>query len=134
VGIENRYALAYLRAHDHGGLRYTSYMPRFLANTYSRFMNHGSYRTYTYSKRGYEKLFMKAGFVNSSDFYLVYPGYNLPRVLIPYNSIRSLQYLIKTFKKSDNFIKTIMYRLVCSSIFIRLYRFSFYSFSIILKK
>lgn len=134
VGIENRYALAYLRARDHGGLRYTNYMPRFLANIYSKLMGYGPYKTYTYSKKGYEKLFTQAGFVDSKDFYLVYPGYNLPRILVPYNSIQALQYLVKTFKKPNNFFNKFICKMASLSIFVRLYRLSFYSFAIFLKK
>lgn len=133
IGIENRWASTYLRATDHGGLLYTSYMPRFLADWYSRMRGKGAYRTYTYSKKGYEKLFRDSGFSIKPDFYLLFPGYNLPRVIVPYEQIYMFQYAIKTFKHSNNILKKILLSLMQVPIIVRVYRFFFFSFGIIVK-
>ncbi|MGH9412294.1 MAG: class I SAM-dependent methyltransferase [Terriglobales bacterium] len=89
VGIENRFGWAMLRGGtDHSGLRYTSLLPRWAAHRvclsshqYRAQANHG-YRTYTYSHRGYCKLFAEAGLRVESSW--VSPGgYNAPSRLIP---------------------------------------------------
>lgn len=134
IGIENRVALVYLMAKDHGGLRYTSYMPRFIANLYSKIIKSEQYRTYTYTKRGYQKLLKEADFAISPDFYLVYPGYNLPRIIIPYNNIKALIFLVKSLNKPRNFIKKTLNILINLPFLARIYRFFFFSFGIIVKK
>ncbi len=134
IGIENRFALVYLRATDHGGLMYTSYMPRFLANIYYKIRGRGEYRTYTYSKKGYENLIHRSGFENKANFYLLYPGYNLPRIIIPYNSLHILKYAINSFRKSNNVLNRIILYLTNFNILLKIYRFVFFSFGIIIKK
>ena len=92
VGIENRWALAYLRGKDHSGVRFTSYMPRRLADMYCRIRGLGSYRTYTYGYCGYQRLFAEA--FPSLETYLLFPGYNDPRTLIPYTDFRALRWYL----------------------------------------
>jgi len=133
IGIENRLAAVYLKAPDHGELRFTSYMPRFLANIYTKLRKGQQYRTYTYSKKGYEHLLFEAGFKVKPNFYLLYPGYNLPRVIIPYNNLNVFRYVLKSFKNPGGFIKKVILFFSHSSIFIRLYRLFFFSFGIIIK-
>jgi ubiquinone/menaquinone biosynthesis C-methylase UbiE len=134
IGIENRFAHAYLKASDHNGLRFTSYMPRWLANVYSIFRGRGPYNTYTYSKSGYTKLLLDSGFTSSQDYYLVYPGYNLPRILVPYDSINAIRYLINKHIKKNNRLSHLLLWFFSINLFIRLYRLFFYSFSIIAKR
>lgn len=134
VGIENRFALVYLKAKDHGGLRYTSYMPRSVANLYSKLAGGKPYRTYTYSKGGYEKIFQAAGFRGAPSFYLLYPGYNLPRVIVPYENIKAFRYLIRMFKSPNNIVGRSAYYIASLPLFIRVYRLFFFSFGIIVKK
>ena len=131
IGIENRYALAYTRAPDHGGLLYTSYMPRFLANAYSKFRGKGQYRTYTYSRSGYKKLLIEAGFSKKNDFYLLYPGYNLPRVVIPYDDMDAFAYAINAFKRPKGVLGRVMLFFSKSRILLRVYRYFFFSYGII---
>ena len=65
VGIENRFGHQYLRGTlDHSGLPYTSLMPRYFANWYTKFRLGCEYRTHTYSEHGYRKLLAEAGFKN----------------------------------------------------------------------
>jgi hypothetical protein len=64
VAIENRYALESLVGlrDTHTGLRWVTAMPRALANFVSRVRKQEPYRTYLYSRGGYERLFRRAGF------------------------------------------------------------------------
>lgn len=101
VGIENRFGEAAWRGGvDHSGLRYTSLMPRILANyycklkrtsTYGTYKFTGGYRTYTYSWKGYEKIFKKAGY-GSVQIYEVYPAYEEPCIIIPLERANQSKY------------------------------------------
>jgi len=133
IGIENRFALSYLRGRDHSGLYFTSYMPRLLANAYSILRLGRPYDTYTYSRRGYDKLIRESGFENI-DFYLPYPGYNLPRIMIPYNNLNALSYLIRYLMPSYNVKRKIVRFLAHSKLTLFIYRYFFFSFGIIVKK
>lgn len=133
IGIENRWAIAYLRAIDHSGLRFTSYMPRFLADWYTRLRKGHPYDTYTYGQSGYENLLKEAGFANN-DFYLVYPGYNRPRVLIPYEKLNIFEYVISKLMVESNFKRKAVKMLSRLPIFLKLYRKLFFSFDIIATK
>lgn len=87
LAIENRCGWAVLRgAMDHSGLRYTSLLPRWLAHQvcrrHYRADNNTGYRTYTYSFRGYARLFAEAGF-NVAASWTSPAGYNLPGKLLP---------------------------------------------------
>jgi len=92
IGIENRFGIQFfLGARDHSGLKYTSLLPRSLANyLVKRFGQEGGiygdkskkkkekngYYTYTYSAWGYQSLFRDACFKTKS--FWVYPSYNEP--------------------------------------------------------
>ncbi|MDP3763189.1 MAG: methyltransferase domain-containing protein [bacterium] len=133
VGIENRFAAAYLRGIDHGGLRFTSFLPRWLANIYTRLRKGKRYDTYTYTKNGYEKLLRESGFENI-DFYLPFPGYNLPRVMIPYNNLKALSYAIRALMPYASIKRKLARLLARSPSMLSLYRHFFFSFGIIVKK
>lgn len=91
IGIENRFGYdRFLGAQDHSGLKYTSLMPRWMADLACRYFlkrpdrvsrARGDYRTYTYGKRGYRKLLSEAGFSEVETF-MPRPGYNKPIDLI----------------------------------------------------
>ncbi len=76
-------------------LLYTSLMPRKLAGWYlrhklkehyrTRLNSKREYRTYTYTRRGYQKLLFDAGF-QSTYLYWAVPGYNQPYTLVPLES------------------------------------------------
>ena len=92
IGIENRFGIQFIMgARDHSGLRYTSLLPRKIANFFVRRFSHAGgiygdkskkkkekkgYYTYTYSVWGYRSLFKQAGF-HSKDYW-VHPSYNEP--------------------------------------------------------
>jgi len=92
IGIENRLGVQFLLgARDHSGLPYTSVVPRRIAdlavkvlgktggahqaNRWSR-EEQNSYRTYTYTGPGYEKLLREAGYQHSKLYWSL--DYNLP--------------------------------------------------------
>jgi len=133
VGIENRFALSYLKGIDHSGLRFTSYIPRFLANLYMKFRGKGSYDTYTYTKKGLVSLFKTAGF-SGVETYLPYPGYNLPRIIIPYDNLSILQYVIQNMMSQKNLTRKFVKFLSRSRLLVKIYRSLFFSFNIIAQK
>ena len=95
IGIENRYGLLYfLGTRDHSGLRYTSLLPRPLANLITRFRLHRPYRSYTYSEAGYRSLLKSAGFDDPS-VYLAYPTYREPHFILPSDNERALDYFVR---------------------------------------
>jgi SAM-dependent methyltransferase len=93
VGIENRFGWAAIRGGiDHSGLRYTSLMPRRIADWVCRARGFGfrsssnvGYRAYTYSLKGYHKLLTEAGFTRIRT-YQPWDGYNMPTTLVPLES------------------------------------------------
>ena len=134
IGIENRFALNYFTTgRDHSGLRFTSLMPRFLANIYTKSRIKKPYRTYTYTKRGYEKLFRESGF-KKVGFLLPAPGYNFPKYIIPYNNIYCLQYAIKKLIAPNTWRKRLVKRFAGSVFILKIYRKLFFCFGIIYRK
>jgi ubiquinone/menaquinone biosynthesis C-methylase UbiE len=113
IGIENRFNLGYmLGAPDHSGLRYTSLIPRSVANfLVKRYGRSGGmcrdtsskenkkewrgYRTYTYSIKGYNSLFREAGFKFKS--YWAIPSYNHPMFSARLNDRVALKGFVQYF-------------------------------------
>ena len=90
------------------------------------------YDTYTYTKSGYEKIIREAG-LNNIEFYLPYPGYNLPRMMIPYNNLNVLLYAIRSLtpvglKRKAAWLLSHSQSMLC------LYRYFFFSFGIVVQK
>lgn len=133
VGIENRWATAYLRGIDHSGLRFTSFMPRWLANRYTLFKIGHKYDTYTYSIFGYRKLLNEAGFANP-EFYLVYPGYNMPRIIMPYNNLKLFKYVLTSMMPENTLIRKSAKMAARCSFLVWIYRYFFFSFNIFARK
>ena len=93
VGIENRIGWSFiLGGQDHSGMPYTTLVPRAVASWMLRLNSkphfrtelnpRRQYRTYTYSERGYRKLFREVGFATTSAYWAD-PGYNQPYCLVP---------------------------------------------------
>ena len=134
IGIENRFALNYLTTGiDHSGVRFTSWMPRFLANIYTKIRLKKPYRSYTYGKRGYEKRFKESGF-KKERFTLPASGYNFPKYIIPYDNIYCLQYAIKNLISPSTWKKRWVKKFSNSIIFLKMYRKLFFAFGMIYKK
>ena len=89
--IENRWGpLLFSGLRDpHAGLRYVSFLPRGVANWYSRRKRGEDYRTYLHSMRGYRRMLRRAGFdrlrffgpVPSSRNYFYYLPLDRPNVM-----------------------------------------------------
>lgn len=103
IGIENRFGYSYFAgARDHSELRFTSLVPRRVADLMMRRKGQasrrttqarGSYRTYTYSYWGYRSLLQKVGF-SQVEIYLVFPDYNHPYYLVPAANPRTFAYFL----------------------------------------
>lgn len=127
VGIENRFALPYfLGAPDHSGVRFTSLLPRPVASlvvkafsgvrNFSVGSSSKSYRTYTYSKKGYGALLAEAGFTYRT-FYHVEPSYDLPSFAYPSaGGDADLKRFYKMF--GSRFVPLSIQQVLCSNFFI----------------
>lgn len=83
IGGENRFGWPYLWGkRDHCHLRWTSLMPRWMANAYSRGRTGGGYRTPTYSSGGYGRLLKEAGFPKV-EFYWPHQDHSDFRFIAP---------------------------------------------------
>lgn len=88
VAIENRLAARYLRKReDHTSLYWSSFMPRPMSDAYSRAVRKQPYRTYTYSSRGYRRLFREAG-LPFTQLVCPLPNYRFPTRLANLESDR----------------------------------------------
>lgn len=133
IGIENRFAASYLRGIDHSGLRFTSYMPRWFADMYMKMRKGRRYDTYTYTKTGYEKLLHESGF-SDIVFYLPYPGYNNPRIMIPYDRLNVLAYAIRALMSPSGAKRRLAKFMAQWPPALRLYRRLFFSYGIVARK
>jgi hypothetical protein len=65
---------------DHTNMAFTGLMPRKVADLYMKTRGRGSYRTYTYSRSGYEQLLKVSGFADVTT-YAVLPDYRFPNFI-----------------------------------------------------
>ena len=115
LGIENRFgAQLMLGVRDHSGLHFTSFLPRKLADWVIR-LNHArkadthvlshdstqTYRTYTYTHNGYQKLLRDAGF-DKTDIYWT-TSYQFPRYSGPFEAAAARFFLQTTTGKFRRF-------------------------------
>ncbi len=90
IGIENRFGYQYLAGKpEHSGIRYGSVLPTKLINLYSKRVLHKEYRTLIYSRDGYKKLLLEAGYKNI-QFFGAYPNYRFPVMICDENSIKHM--------------------------------------------
>lgn len=140
IGIENRFGLCALKGMtDHGGLRYTSLMPRWLADLCMRLtvrkaefrQSHvtNSYRTYTYSYKGYKDLLRLAGYKEMA-IYECYPGYNEAEQVIPLEHRQAYQYFLSHVFKPRSWKGQLFRRLMSDGTRIGLHRLIASSFGI----
>jgi ubiquinone/menaquinone biosynthesis C-methylase UbiE len=131
IGIENRFALTYLHnAKDHNRLKYTTFMPRFLANMWTKWKINKLYRTYTYSKFGYEKLLSDSGFNKKNiNFYIAHPGYNLPKYMIDFDDVSAFKFFFEMVFSGKNFLSELGF-IYKNKYFIKIARHLFYSYDI----
>ena len=135
VGIENRVAASYLfSAFDHNHLKYTSFMPRFVANWVSYLKRGKPYRTYTYTKGGYNRLLKDAGFNKMPEFYIAHPGYNLPQFLIPFDDLGALKFILNSMSIDKGTTGKVARFLIKIPLMAGLMRNFFYSYVIFVTK
>jgi len=134
IGIENRIALTYwVGGRDHIGLSFTSVMPRWMARLYCRLRIKKDYRTYTHSKGGYERLLKKAGFP-SVRVMMPYPGYNEPRLLIPFDDTACLKFAIQNLMGGATWKRRLLKHVALLPFVLSVYRHFFYSYDLFATK
>jgi ubiquinone/menaquinone biosynthesis C-methylase UbiE len=90
MGIENRIGYQYFLGQiDHSGLKYTSLMPRFVANFYCNARIGKPYRVYTYTEFGYRKLLKSAGF-RQIKTYIAFRTYRTPIFITDSTSVKNM--------------------------------------------
>jgi ubiquinone/menaquinone biosynthesis C-methylase UbiE len=94
IGIENRYSLRYfLGDHDdHSFLKFTSLMPRKMADLYCLLRTGEPYYTYTYSLAAYHSLLNEARFESVRSFF-PWPDYRNPTSIMPLERSAILRHL-----------------------------------------
>lgn len=84
---------------------------------------------YTHGKPGYVKLMKEGGFENVKVM-MTYPGYNYPRVLIPFDSIPALRYAVDKLMGNQGWKKKMVKWAARIPGVLRLYRYFFHSFAV----
>jgi SAM-dependent methyltransferase len=133
IGIENRFSFVYMRSPDHEGTMWTTFMPRMIADRYMRWKKGFSYQTYTHTKKVYARQLREAGFA-SSEFFLPYPGYNMPRIVTPYDDLRALRFTLTrllSLKRLGPAVSFVLETLARVPFVLRFYRYFYFSFNII---
>jgi len=78
LAIENRYALRYIAGYrDHPGIKFTSLIPRWLANIYMKQRLGRPYRTLTWPRSTYMKQLPRLGY-EAPRFVYLWPDYRFP--------------------------------------------------------
>ena len=102
IAIENRYGLDYILGNsDHGGLLFTSLLPRRMANIYSKAVNGTNYRTYTHSCGLYKKILEDCGFCDV-QIYVAFPTYRTPHAITAIENPYILKYYLKNIYPKIN--------------------------------
>jgi len=94
IGIENRFSLRYMLGDqdDHSFIRFTSLMPRSVANLYCRLRKGEPYFTYTHSLGAYYAMLHEEHFSDIRS-YFPWPDYRNPTSIIPLERGPILQHL-----------------------------------------
>ncbi|MBT5953191.1 class I SAM-dependent methyltransferase [bacterium] len=87
LAIENRYDLnMFIGLPDpHSNLKFTSILPRRLANLVSKALLGRPYVTWIYSFNKLKKLLIDSGF-SDVELYMCFPNYRFPKKILPYDS------------------------------------------------
>jgi ubiquinone/menaquinone biosynthesis C-methylase UbiE len=118
IGIENRIGFNnFLGAKDHSGLKFTSLMPRIIADAYMKIRKpayrsnkkSSSYRTYTYTLWGYKTLIKEAGF-KEIEFFIAHPHYANPRCLMELNNRAIGDFFARIYQPSS--LKDILFSFI----------------------
>lgn len=100
IGIENRFSLRYILGDrdDHSFLKFTSLLPRRIANLYCLLRKGEKYYTHTHSLKTYHKMLTESGFVGTTTFY-PWPNYRNPELIIPMNYEKISAFFIELLNK-----------------------------------
>ncbi|MBN3038765.1 MAG: class I SAM-dependent methyltransferase [Candidatus Omnitrophica bacterium] len=134
IGVENRFGYQYFLGDlDHSGLRFTSLMPRSIADLWSMIMTKRKYRTYTYSYKGYQRLLKEAGF-DEIKFYCPLTGYHYPRWIFPFEDADTLRYFLNNIGSLSSRQKIILFFGLKLLLLSGLYKYFMPSFIILCRK
>ncbi len=145
IGIENRIGYPYFFGMiDHSGFKYTSLMPRKIANWYIKIIKgsqktesyrtaQSNYRVYTYTSNGYKRLITQAGF---SEIKINTPitTYNDFRQIVSLNNIKTLIYYVQNVTRGISKKKRLFRLIIGNRIGAFLFQKMTYCFSIIAVK
>jgi SAM-dependent methyltransferase len=132
IGIENRYALKYFAGYpdDHTDLKFTSIMPRRLADIYCRIRNRKPYRTVTWSLSEHKRNLNSAGFPDS-EIFCMYPDYRFPKSACRIEDSFALKQFHCRRARTKNYKEILRFSLESSISYLRLWPWLVYSFGII---
>ena len=135
LGIENRYAYPYLLGYpdDHTGMRFITFLPRFLSNFYSKLSGKGEYRNYLYGYRELKQLILRAGF---KEVEIVYPhmDYRFAEHTVRFDDSRNIDNLLKQHAKNKGYLHKFAINLLRLANKIGWYKYIAYSFIAIARK
>lgn len=134
IGVENRIGYVYfLGGRDHNGLRFTTLLPRKIADSYTRILTGRTYRTYTYSLSGYKKLLTEAGFFKI-DIYATIPTYRDVFFLINADDRKTMEYFFSYLLRTASLKRKII--ALCSRVLLKagLFRFLIPEYGIVAKE
>lgn len=99
LAIENRFAYKYFLGSpdDHSALRFTSLVPRAIADLYMRLRLRQQYRTYTYSAAGLRRLLRRSGF-EVRELFACCDSYRDPQAVIPLDQPRMIDFYFREFR------------------------------------
>ena len=135
IGIENRYALRYFGTYpdDHTQLRYTSIMPRFIADLYCRLRLKQPYRTLTWSLAEHNTYLKKIGF-DTPTIYCFFPDYRYPRAAVRVEDSFALHQFyaeVAGLRRNVNGFRSVVMRLIT---FLNLWKWLVYSYGVVARK
>ena len=134
IGVENRTAYVYfLGGRDHSGIRFTSLMPRKIADICCRIRKGQAYRTYTYNVIGYKRLLNEAGFTKI-DIYETIPSYRDVFFLIDVNDIKTMEYFFRYLLRIRSFKRKALATFSKVLLKMGLFRFLIPEYGIVAKK
>lgn len=132
IAIENRLFPGWITRDPHSKLKWTSILPRSMANIIAKRHGHkDGYRTYIYSMLGYIKMLKKTGF-QDVKFYFPFTTYRLPKFICSDANIISKYLFVKNYAK--NFFTHKWFLLFKTFYTFGVYRFFAASFMMIASK
>lgn len=100
IGIENRFSLRYFLGFpdDHSFIRFTSLMPRWMAQIYYKLRTGKNYYMHTHSLSVYRQMLKQVGFAPVNEYH-PWPNYRNPDTFIELNKNAILDHLSKEIQQ-----------------------------------